>query len=1504
MHFRRTTKLWPLTLAALTALAAGPACDEGDSPRVPETARVTPTTGVPGSGSDPNLTTTADPGVDPITVANPDGDAEAPGEKVVQPALAAEKAPAASPRVDKNADLERLQRRIDSWFAGQTNRRLYLQIDKPLYKPGETIWIRSWNLSLKGLAAEGATAGLDYKLISPKGATVLHKRVQLVEGLATNDFAIPEGVQGGEYTLRATDMAGNTVERPVIVSAYEPPRIKKKLEFVKKAYGAGDLVQATIEVKRPTGEPLGSHALTGVIRLDGVELPRVAVTTNPEGGAVVRFELPQEIQRGDGLLTVLVSDGGVTESISKRVPIILKKVQLSFFPEGGHLIEGLPSRVYFSAKNTIGKPADVAGRIVDDHGQIVARFETYKNGLGRLGFTPSTGRTYHAEITSPVGVSERYQLPLAMKEGCILRTYDDFDGQAEALRVGVRCTEARTVGVVGVLRDHVIDQAFVEVPVGGEAVVHLASKEDAVNKAQGVARVTLFSEDAEPLAERIFFKNRRARLNVAIEPDADAEAGYGPRDKVTLKVRTTTPDGEPVPAELALSVVDDTVVSFADDKTGHMLSRLYLEPELPEKVEEPNFYFDLTEAKSAMAMDLLMGTKGYRRFEWRAVTTPEPTVTSTDASVVSKTVAALAKPQEVPAGPRLRPQPKAKPAKRPAVVPPAPPADLAPAAQPAQEPMPEPEKLEEDGDKKDLAANAERRPVGEAVAMDRRDAKNEVGLIGGLRELRQAGEGARLQDGLAGDIAMDEDKEWAKAAEGEEAMDEDADPGFDGNRNLGLARANRGRWMPYAKVRVFPAPTYASGYDGPRTDFRETIHWAPSVKTNAQGEAEVAFYLSDAVTSFRVFSEGVAGGFAGRDETVIKSSLPFSMSVKLPLEVTAGDRMLLPLTLSNERDEKLSVKVDAALGDLVALVDPAQAARTIELGPRERKSLFYEATVSGDKGASQVAFMANAAGLRDEFQRTLKVVPLGFPIEVSRAGELKDTSSHTIDLGEAIAGSISAQIKLYPSPVATMVSGLEGIVREPHGCFEQASSSNYPNVMVMNYLQTHEVADVALLERARGMLDRGYAKLTGYESKDKGYEWFGANPAHEALTAYGLVQFVDMKPVFEGVDAQMVDRTKRWLMNRRDGKGGFKRNSKALDSFGRASAEVTNGYIIWSLTEAGERGIKAEIESQAKIAATTNDAYLLALATNTLLNIPERRAEGQSAAKRLAALQDESGAWTKADHSVTRSGGNNLYVETTALAVMALLKDGQHAAEVREGVKWLNGNRSGFGNWGATQATILSLKAMTRYAEATRATRTSGKVAVLINGAQVGEFAYEAGHRGAIEFKDLGRYLQAGKNVLELRGEGAEALPYSVAVEFRSKTPASSDQVVVDVDTKLARQMVKMGENVRLTATVVNKTAKGQPMTLARVGLPGGLTYQTWQLKELRDKGIIDFYETREREVVLYWRDMEPSAKKEVPLDLVAVVPGTYEGPASSGYLYYTDDHKDWVKGLPVTVMQ
>lgn len=115
---------------------------------------------------------------------------------------------------------------------------------------------------------------------------------------------------------------------------------------------------------------------------------------------------------------------------------------------------------------------------------------------------------------------------------------------------------------------------------------------------------------------------------------------------------------------------------------------------------------------------------------------------------------------------------------------------------------------------------------------------------------------------------------------------------------------------------------------------------------------------------------------------------------------------------------------------------------------------------------------------------------------------------------------------------------------------------------------------------------------------------------------------------------------------------------------------------------------------------------------------------------------------------------------------------------------------------------------------------------------------------------------------------------------------------------------MKLGESVRMDVKLTNTTGKGIPMTLARVGLPGGLTFQTWQLKELRDKKLIDFYETRPREVILYLRAMAPGATVDVPLELMSTVPGSFVAPASRAYLYYTDEHKHWVPPAQVTIVQ
>ena len=156
-----------------------------------------------------------------------------------------------------------------------------------------------------------------------------------LSGLVAGEFRIPEEFPGGEYTLQMQADDGTIEKRTLIVSSYEAPRLKKTLEFIRKAYGPGDQVSAAVNVARGTGEPFARQKLTAVVTVDDQEVSRLPITTDDKGNAVVKFGLPGAIAREDGLLTILADDGGVTESIQKRIPIVLGRFDVALFPEGG-----------------------------------------------------------------------------------------------------------------------------------------------------------------------------------------------------------------------------------------------------------------------------------------------------------------------------------------------------------------------------------------------------------------------------------------------------------------------------------------------------------------------------------------------------------------------------------------------------------------------------------------------------------------------------------------------------------------------------------------------------------------------------------------------------------------------------------------------------------------------------------------------------------------------------------------------------------------------------------------------------------------------------------------------------------------------------------------------------------------------------------------------------------------------------------------------------------------
>jgi len=509
-----------------------------------------------------------------------------------------------------------LDQAIASYYERSATKRTYIMTDKPLYQPGETIWFRA-DLRATGTLQGGTPVGLTLTLTSPRGAIVLQKRVLAQGGLARNDFKLPEEIEGGEYTLGMIADDGTQDHKQLVINTYQAPRLQKTLEMLRKAYGEGDTVSAAIEIKRATGEPFADKPLTGIITIDDAELPRMSIKTDKEGKATARFQLPAKLSRGDALLTIMADDGGVTESVQKRIPIVMKKIDLSLFPEGGDLIDGVPGRVYFLAKTTLGKPADIEGRVVDEQGKTVTEFSSVHDGMGRFELTPGTDKKYQVVVTKPAGITQRVDVPMGKAGGCVIRSVDQkqADANKATLRVGAICNTARRLQIQAVLRETKLASGSFEVGANVPTLVELP----VATNTQGAVRVTLFSQRNEPLSERLLYHGAGSGLQISMTTENKT---YSPRDPVKVRIKTTDAAGKPVKANIGVAVVDETVLAYADDKSGNLVSRMLLEQELgatkEDPIEDPRYYFG-DKLDAAAALDALLATRGYRRFEWRPV---------------------------------------------------------------------------------------------------------------------------------------------------------------------------------------------------------------------------------------------------------------------------------------------------------------------------------------------------------------------------------------------------------------------------------------------------------------------------------------------------------------------------------------------------------------------------------------------------------------------------------------------------------------------------------------------------------------------------------------------------------------------------------------------------------------------------------------------------------------------------------------------------------------------
>ncbi len=285
-----------------------------------------------------------------------------------------------------------------------------------------------------------------------------------------------------------------------------------------------------------------------------------------------------------------------------------KTYDIQFFPEGGHLVYGLQSKLAFKAVNKNGQAVNCNGFIINQKNDTIINFSTLKFGIGSLVFTPEKDEYYKAVINLPDTVITK-QITGIITQGYTMSV--ENEGK-DLLKIVIR-TNVNNLNPSVYLFTHTrhlvknVQQKYFS---GGETAFLI----DKTILQDGITHLTIFSADKQPVCERLYFKRPENKLDIRLSTDKNE---YTTRDKVNIELSTYLQSGNPIQADMSISVFK--IDSLQTAEYNHINSYLMLSSELTGKIDTPEYYFENTDAEAIQAADNLMLTQGWRRFAWDSV---------------------------------------------------------------------------------------------------------------------------------------------------------------------------------------------------------------------------------------------------------------------------------------------------------------------------------------------------------------------------------------------------------------------------------------------------------------------------------------------------------------------------------------------------------------------------------------------------------------------------------------------------------------------------------------------------------------------------------------------------------------------------------------------------------------------------------------------------------------------------------------------------------------------
>jgi len=1376
---------------------------------------------------------------------------------------------------------------------------LMLTNDKPVYQPGEVIRLRSLALARpqsKPVAGQEAV----FSVTDPKGNMIFRQReVTSRFGIASADCPLAGEILEGPYQVRC-ELGDATSSLTVEVKKYVLPKFKIALELDEPYYQPGQKVRGTLSARYFFGKPVDRAEVEIEVRAADVTPEKIAQTTvQTDSSGMARFEfiVPRSLvgrpqDSGDARISVNATvrdSGGQKQSASVSRVVTQQPIRIEVIPEAGSLVRGLANTVYILASYADGRPAPARIALSGFHEEI----KTNAMGAASVEFTPEDDAVrWVVRATDEAGRSGRREVELhcgSPNEQFLVRTdkavYDGgqtihvlaLGGGNEPLMLDlIRDGQTMLTDVIA-MRDG-----------RGEYQVDLAPE---VSGTLQLCAYRYGREGLPVLQSRVIYVRQARGLNVSAQLDRPE---YRPGEQAKLTLSLADARGKPVPGALSLAAVDEAVYSVLGPAPGMQSVFSALEQEILKPVYaiypwSPDMAIRLPAEERDRFEKALFAAAGTGRINRNAILDQAirqfaegdrrllDVLERPDWELLAEGVGSLK--EHIPLLKGQRPLHTLRESTY-------------------------PEKLRQIDH---IRQERLREIIGLWIIL---------GIVAGLAVVIAIAASGRFIDVLAILVivgilmallmpAVQSARESGRRASAINDL-----------RELGLALtlADDSRSLTVPDVTLAPVRV--------REWFPETLLWRPELITDDNGRATLTVDLADSITTWRLSASAVSGeGQLGGMELPIRVFQPFFVDLNLPVNLTRGDEVAVPAVVYNYLDKPLEVELRMADAPwFERLGSPAQK---LKLAAGEVRSVSYRLRAR-QPGRHELTVHAMGAGVADAIKRTVEVVPDGRRVEHSASGTLQQPADIAWSVPEeAIEGSVRANIKLYPSTFSQLVEGLDAIFQRPYGCFEQTSSTTYPNVLALDYLWRTKKSVPAVEAKARQYIHLGYQRLLGFEVAGGGFDWFGRGPANRTLTAYGLMEFSDMARVHD-VDPKVIDRTRTWLLAQQAVDGSWAPDGHHLhnDPTGRRTDLQRVGataYIAWSVfgrggaDSAGTRAMAANSAFQYLLSrdpAAIDDPYTLALVANALLAIrpgdPQIRPYLQRIEASCRRSADGKLAWWDAEgdrRTVFHGAGQSGRIETTALAALALIEGQANPAAVRAALAWLVAQKDAHGTWHSTQATVLALKALLAGTDRPLAEAQQRQIDFALDGKTVNTLVIPADQAEVTHQVELSGQVARGSHRLAITDRTGTATGYQATLVYHvpgADGPLAGEPLSIRLDYDKTTLVVD--DRVAATATVTNRQAAAAPMVILDLPIPAGFAVEAEDFEALQSQGKIAKFQLTPRSVVAYLRELGPSEPLVLTYHLRATMPVKITAPAARVYEYYNPSRQAQTAPTPVTV--